>query len=340
MTSDSAFIFILGFLIIFASLTVAIALRYMRSAKKTTVVFLSHLAISNMVQGLNFFGHGVFYVWHVNTVDGCIISQAISTATTGTYMSGIFFVYLDLYLSLKKMSVSKPVISTRVAIALAAATWVIWLAWGLVGYGMRHMDFVYDHEAGCFIISGQFTSEYILFICVSFVGGFCGILMFHVLTYRLIKKAKEQQEEAQDAQQNRQPVTVTKAKPQDKSKETQKSKWLKKNDEILKMILIVLIVFVVCWYPLILATMLAAYCEPCLPYLPKQVIYMTYCLVVTQYLSNGLIYFIKIKEFQVGIKRLCCRFHPRYRNVEASNTNTENSVATNQKHEDLVITNM
>ena len=317
-------------MIILASLTVSVALRYMRSAKKTTIVFLAHLAISNLVQGLNFFVQGVFYLWHVNTVDGCIISQAVATATAGTYMSGIFFVYLDLYLSLKKMSVSKPVIKSSVAIAMAAFTWILWFSWGLVGFGMRTEGFVYDHGAGCFIVSGQFTSSYILFICLTFIIGFIGILMFHVLTYQLIKKAKLHQQQAQEAQEKNQTSKAFTIRPPERSrnKESRKSRWLKKNDAVLNMILIVLIMFVICWYPLILTTLLAAYCAPCQPYLTKEVLYFTYCLVVTQYLSNGLIYFIKIKEFQIAFKRICCRCIPQYRNIQPITTEFENSVTT------------
>ena len=321
-TSDATLNFVFAAMIIFANVTVSVALRYMRSAKKTTVVFLANLAISNLVQGIIFLLKGVFYIWHVNTVHGCIIMTIFSMATSGTYMTGIFFVYLDLYLSLKKMSVSKPVIPTHTALAMIVFAWVFWLAWGAVGYGMRNPKYKYNHQAGCSIINGAYTKEYILFICVTFMIGFVGILVFHLLTYMLINKAKKLQQQAIEAQ-NTTTVTTVSDTSQVKRTDSKKSKWLKKNDAVLNMILLVLIMFIICWYPLILITLLVAYCRPCLPYITNEVVYATYVLVITQYMSNGIIYLVKIREFKNAFKRLCCRCFPWYSRIQPTNSDME-----------------
>ena len=248
-------------------------------------------------------------------------------ATSGTYITGIFFVYLDLYLSLKKMSVSKPVIPTRTALAMTVFAWVFWLAWGAVGYGMRNHKYIYNHQAGCSIISGAYTREYILFIGITFMITFVGILVFHILTYMLINKSKKKQQQAMDSQ-NAATVTTISDTSQPKHAipthaHSKKSKWLKKNDAILNMILLVLILFIICWYPLLLIVMLVSYCKPCLPYITQEVIYVSYFLIVSQYMSNSIIYLIKIKEFKNAFKRLCCRCFPWYSRIQPTHSEME-----------------
>ena len=117
--------FALAFLILGANLTVSVALSFMKRTKKATRVFLGQLAFSNLLQGVIFFWRGVFFIWPVSTTGCCLTMQLFNTASTGSYMTGIFYVYLDLYLSMKKMSVSRPVISARLAVIMASGSWIV-----------------------------------------------------------------------------------------------------------------------------------------------------------------------------------------------------------------------
>ncbi|KAK2163025.1 hypothetical protein LSH36_87g04035 [Paralvinella palmiformis] len=319
------FHFSLAFLIIFANVTVSVALRFMKTAKKTTLVFLADLAISNLVQGIVFLIKAIFYIWGKNTTQGCILLVLISMASTGTYMTGIFFVYLDLYLSLKKMSVGKAIISARFAVQMVVLSWFVWIGIGTIAYGMLNKNYVYRQEIGCSFTNGAVTKEYILLVSLIFVVGITVIMMFHALTYRLIKQARTQDQQSEEPNSRRSvKITVVStqglATSQKMKVETRRSKWLKKNDAILKMIILVLIMFVVCWYPLVIITMVLAYCTPCSVYITKEVVYFLYILIVLQYNSNGIIYLIKIREFQNVCKNLCCKCCPWHRRVAAIDT--------------------
>ena len=57
--------FCLSILVISANLLVVVAVRYMRAAKKATIVFLCQLAVCNLVQGIIFLLKAFFFIWPV-----------------------------------------------------------------------------------------------------------------------------------------------------------------------------------------------------------------------------------------------------------------------------------
>ena len=97
------------------------------------------------------------------------------------------------------------------------------------------------------------------------------------------------------------PNTVSGALTNDKSQRTenkQKTKWLKKNEDLIRMMLIILVMFIICWYPLILLLLVLNVCRACFARVPLGVLYLVRVLVVVQYVSNSVIYLVKIKEFR------------------------------------------
>ena len=156
----------------------------MKKVKRTTVIFLSQLAISNLIQGIILLLKGLFYVWDVNTNEGCMALITINITSFGIYLTGIFYIYLDLYLSLKKMSVAKPVISVRAAVIIIALSWIGNLAFRVSGYGMKISSYQYSQDIECIVIKGFYQDRYIILIAVTFLIGLGGILTLHVMTYR------------------------------------------------------------------------------------------------------------------------------------------------------------
>jgi len=303
------------------NVTVSLALRLMKSVKRATVIFLANLAVSNLVQSIIFLFRAIFFLWHINTVNGCLFMQMLVTASTGSYMMGILYIYLDLYISLKKMSVSKPVISSRMAVIMCSVAWMIWLCWGAIGYIMRNVKYKYNHEVGCSVSCGVYTKEYILFIAISLFAGFLAIFLFHILSYRLIKKAQMQQAVAAAAGHQSNISTVGGSVTRQRKGKT--SHWLKKNEAILKMIILVLIIFIICFYPVVIFTLVIFYCTSCAADIRKEVLYVVYLLVAFQYNSNGFIYLIKIPEFQDVFRRFCCRKLVAQRRVGPIDINRE-----------------
>ena len=331
------FHFGLSFFMMLANITVLIALRYMKSVKKATVIFLYHLAICNLVHSVVFFVKAMFFVYDVNTVQGCLILNVLSITTTATYVSGIFFVYLDLYLSIKTMRISKPVIGTKQALALGILAWLGWLSASCISYGFRNMDYVYNFKAGCSLVNGAYIKEYSLGVLLPLMLIYAGIMWFHLCTYKMIKKAKSKNEAdkrshaAQLANSKPSPGSAgegTEATPAvSQPKASAQAKWIKKNDDVLKVITLVMIMFVICWYPLAIVLLIVAYCPPCLPYVTKEVVYVTYALAVIQFNSNGVIYLLKIREFKDVCKKLFFRCCPKHGRVEQESS-TVQSVTT------------
>ena len=292
----------------------------MKTVKRTTVVFLADLAISNLVQGIASLVKAALSISNLNTSEGCMFVSVVVVTTSGTYISGVFFVYLDLYLSLRKMSVGRAVISTKLALGLMAASWLVWTAFGATAYGMRNPDYVYDEVAACLITSGVVRNEYT--ILLGMTGAVCVvvIMVLHVLTYRLLKKARKQLRPWNTKAGQERGISVIDATTsrvvQDNRRDAERSKWVKRNDIILKMILTVLVLFIACWCPLIFAILVWTFCAPCTTYITNQVMYVMYLLIVVQYNSNGVIYLIRIKEFQNIFKKVCCRCCPSRRRVD------------------------
>ena len=315
-------------------MTVFIVLRYMHTIKKTTVVFLAHLAICNLVQGVILLLRAIFFIWHVNTTEGCLALNMFNLGAIGSYVTGIFYVYLDLYLSIKKMAANGQGISRRVAVALCAISWIYWLIWGTVGYAMRDAGFVYNHFAGCSIMIGIYRKDYFLLVGLSYIVGFVVILTIHILTYKLIRNARLRFPETPSAPagggstgvRGLHRLKTISSSFRRQGADGSKSRWIRKNDKVLKMIRIVVIMFMLCWYPLIVIAFIVTYCAQCTPYITQEVVYVTYVLVVLQYNCNGIIYLVKVREFKDACKKFGSRCCPRFRTVEPmANPSTANT---------------
>ncbi|KAK2165927.1 hypothetical protein LSH36_44g07025 [Paralvinella palmiformis] len=298
----------------------------MKKVKRTTVIFLSQLAISNLIQGIILLLKGLFYVWDVNTNEGCMALITINITSFGIYLTGIFYIYLDLYLSLKKMSVANPVISVRAAVILTALSWIGSVAISVSGYGMTISTYQYTQEAGCILTKGLYQKQYILFITIIFLIGLLGILTLHVITYRLMKRIKRHllghsdhnhTVTGEDSSGRTPHVNVP-----ERGSASPRMIWLKKNDVVMKTILIILIFFIISWYPLLISVLIVIYCEACTFFITEYVWRFVYILVILQYNINGIIYMSKLRDFRNTCKRLCCKFVHHRRRVEPSGSET------------------
>ena len=313
MSRDAIIHFFIAVSIIVANVVITLALCYMKNMKRTTVILLANLALSNLPRGIMFIIKAVLFVWHVNTVEGCLFIMVFSGAPSGSYVTGILFIYLDVYLSLKKMAIGRPVISTRLALIMATSSWSIWLALGFLGFSMRNENYVYNHGVGCFLQNGVYINTYILLLCVIYISIFIAVLIFHLMTYRLIKRSKALSNTLQIQVQ-----TINGHQINLRELRQKRTNWLKKNDTILKMLLLVLITFALSWYPLIIVILVTSFCKPCVVYITKEVVYFSYALEVIQYNSNGVIYLIKIKECRDSCQRICCRYLSASRQIGPS----------------------
>ena len=180
----------------------------------------------------------ILFIWHVNTVEGCLVIQVLTCAPSGNYITGILFIYVDIYVSLKKMAIGHPAISTRLAVVMVILSWLFWLALGVLGFSMRNKHYVYDHNVGCFLHNGSYVKEYILVLCVFYLSVFVAVFIFHFMTYRLITRRKAFNESLRvqvntiSGQETNEAVRVGR----------QRMNW-QKNDSILKLVLLVLVMF-------------------------------------------------------------------------------------------------
>jgi len=307
-----------------ANVFLVLALKLMK-AKRATVIFLSQLAICNLVHCIAFLFRGIFFLWHVNTIQGCLFMQVFVIGATGNYMIGIFYIYLDLFISLKKMSVNKPIISGRIALIMSIISGVVCLGFGAIGYTMRNVSYKYTYQVGCSIHSGVYTKEYVLILTIFGFVTLLGIVVCHILIYRLIKKAQFRQSVV--VSYERRNIVSTISGTATNHGITKTTRWLNKNEATLKMIILVLILFVVCFYPINIITLIIFYCKTCSKdAIHEEVFYVGYLLVVVHYISNGVIYAVKIKEFKYACRNICCIKLPFQIQVQPSSINVSSDV--------------
>ncbi|KAK2165926.1 hypothetical protein LSH36_44g07035 [Paralvinella palmiformis] len=249
----------------------------------------------------------------------------------GIYLTGIFYIYLDLYLSLKRMSISKPVISVRTALIMTALSWIGNFAFCASGYGMNIPTYQYREESDCILTKGLYKKQYILLITIAFLSGLGGILFLQVITYRLMKRTQKrllsQHNLNKVAAPNASSDTNTlkdKHVPQER-KTSQKMEWLKKNDAVMKIIFIILIFFCISWYPLIISVLIVIYCESCSYFITQYLWKVSYFLVICQYNLSGIVYMSKLKDFRNSCTGVCCKCIRRRRSIQPANSDTERS---------------
>ena len=282
---------------------------------------------------------------------------ALSVGTSGAYVTGILYLYLDLFLALKKLSILKPVISTSTAFWMVVIDWIAWLLIGGSGYLFTNPDWDYDKSQGCYLSSGGFNAGYVIGLCVLFLVLFFVIMVCHVGTLHVMRKTYRNMNSnsnnanaplrdeprtstsefsvgSQDGQ--RDPPKISKNNVPTESSKTSsaatcpiatnpcqqraQSKWLKKNMSVMRIVVIVMCIFSVCWYPSVVIIIVIAVCDDCVP---AAVIYLSNILIIAQYISNGFIYLAKSREFQEAFKRLfsCCtkRIKPSDERLHDSN---------------------
>ena len=256
-------------------------------------------------------------------------------------MTGILFLYLDLYLALKKRSILRPVISTKVAFLMVVVAWLIWLGIAGIGYPLKDPDWNYTVTSSCNFSSGLYNTKYVITVCSVFLVLFVVILICHLGTLRVMREAHrslalsarrntttvEEQPQRQVSENsdtfNEGSSTAAAADPKlqrnlsittsnrksiiPTAQEKAQSKWLKKNISTMRIVVIVMCIFSICWYPSIILILILAICDNCLPYL---VTYLFSVLIIVQYISNGFVYLAKSREFQEAFRRLfscCCK---------------------------------
>jgi len=315
---------------VLATVTISVALRHMKRVKRTTKVFLANLAVSILLQGVTFLLNTILRTSNAFDEVTCLVWVMLFVTPSAHYLTGILFVYLDLYLSLKWMSIGRPIISARVALAMSSSSLLVWSAICSSGFGMRDADYVYDDEVGCDFLCGVVLKHYVLLLILSFCLLFGVIVVLHVLTYRLITKPHQQLirvrkvdadvdvNSVDDRRQQPTSILATTADVQTSGRWLQvtKSRWIKRNSVVLKTITLIVVVLTVTWCPLVVLSLVILYCESYRQAFYTETIFITYILVAIQYHSNGIIYLVKIKELQMVCKRIWCRCHSSKRRVE------------------------
>ena len=119
----------LGLLIFFGNLPILFAIKRSKSMHKVTYYLLANLAVADML-----FGAAAFMK---NSFDNlsmyqCLFSLSLVIVAAGCSVSGILFLCLQSFLSVRYMIAFRTGFTTRVAGMMVASSWVVWIALAMV----------------------------------------------------------------------------------------------------------------------------------------------------------------------------------------------------------------
>ena len=201
-------------LVFLGNLLILIAIRKSRSMKQVTFLFLGHLAVSDLLLGFSIFMR-VFFLLQNNLIKlPCLIVHLFTVLASGCSMTGILFLSLDCYLSVKFSMQLRPIITPKIAWVMIFMCWLLWGAYNIYLAVQAMLNPL--HLAPCFLGGGYyskitlapFPSTYLLHLLI--------VIYLQITTLLAVKKHFKQLRNGPSGQQTS--STTDQNKPGDQTK--------------------------------------------------------------------------------------------------------------------------
>ena len=146
-----------GFLLLVSSLATASLYEKRKSTSSAYKMCWYSMIACTYCWILVFLIRGICILLGITLLAGCQILLSVLTNTVGLYIASFFFMYLDLYLSILKMTIKQSFISQRYILALIGAVIVIYSSLSIAAFILAK-DVVINSYAECFVASNIIPS--------------------------------------------------------------------------------------------------------------------------------------------------------------------------------------
>ena len=201
-------------LVFLGNLLILIAIRKSRSMKQVTFLFLGHLAVSDFLLGFSIFMR-VFFLLQNNLIKlPCIIVQWFTVLACGCSMTGILFLSLDCYLSVKFSMQLRPIITPKIAWVMIFMCWLLWGAYNIY-LAVQAMSNPL-HLAPCFLGGGYYSKITLTPIPFTYLLHLLIVIYLQITTLLAVKKHFKEIRNGPSGQQAS--ITTDQNKPNDQTK--------------------------------------------------------------------------------------------------------------------------
>ena len=183
MNSRTAYVLLQALLtplVLFGNALILLAIRYSKSLRKVTYLFIGHLATADLLFGLTTCVRCIFII--ISKMDDaypCLASNAMVVASGGASMTGILLLCLDAYLSVRHSVTLSGVFTTRLAWHLIVVSWVFWLAFSVLGVALADPE---ASEAECYLGGGLYRNTYLVCLPLVYYVHFVSVLYLQLAT--------------------------------------------------------------------------------------------------------------------------------------------------------------
>ncbi len=279
-------------IVIFTNVISIPAFFYLKSIKRSTLIFLMSLTLSVVLNGVSQLLVAVFASLKLRTFTNCAVKTLLSVASVMSYAFNMLFLYLDLYLTIERLSVSGNVLSTKMACVMTTSGWMLS---SIVSFGMlfaRSMDTSDIPLYECTMFHGSFVLPYYRVIVSLIVS--TAMLLTTGLLVATIHSLKRHYRTVMTIQLNQ---ATTLSQPL-----YSKLRWLSKKASTVKLLILVLLAFVIAWYPTMVTVLVAAVCDACV--ISDWLRLVLVVLPMLQNLTSPLVYLWRSKEVRGAYRRV------------------------------------
>ena len=285
-------------------LTLAI-FRKTRSVKSTTVYLIAYLAISDLCLGMCIVIRSSLVLAGQLSWNSCTLLLDVILTSAGGSLTAILMMHLEVYFSVKFATNYRQIFTKMRVLVIIVVSVLLWtLVGGLGYYSSKDLtpDLSTEIEKSCFP-HAAFKSAYLIGLCSTYLVIFVLILVIQISILRLFQVHRARVQE-----QVRRPSVFTLASSATTglANTATKSTWIKKKLSLGKLLTVVLLLFVICWYPYIIATLIYNACEEC--HFSTDVLSHLGSLILLHGVLNIFVYVAKCQEFRVVLKRYVCYF--------------------------------
>ena len=194
-----------GFLVLGINCLVLGFIKPSVSFEKPSSVFLIQMNIAAGCVGMTQVIRGTFILTEMDNLMTCAFLMALITATVAIYNTHMFFIHLDLFISIKRTAPRSLLKKTHV-ITMSVLTDIVWILLCLIhptlsahNYGVVKEDVHLNINTQC---TTQIFSSYIAIVAIMLLTVLASSIIVNLLTICLIKKQRRQTQPSGPQNQN------------------------------------------------------------------------------------------------------------------------------------------
>ena len=289
---EGAIGYVLAGLLLYSGTVECLVLHFTKTAKDAVVVFLTSKCIASISGGCLVLARCVCITKGVDSIVACGTILGCTFAGAFIYISHVLLAYIDLYLSLKRMTINDPPISKTKAILLSVLTWMTGYGIGALGFLFRNPDWQGDGMADCYRYELFHLPGYTIAIMCLVAALLIAIFALNRATTKVLQDSISNNELHSDNGEAGQ--------AQNKA-----AKYIEDRKRVVKILAIMMWFMEICWGLVITICIVSQLCALC-----RDQVWINPVVIVLQttpVIAAGWIYLFNNKGFREACGRLSCR---------------------------------